>query len=78
MQLLKILTPLAACAALATAAFPLSAQQTAQTSVSAAQTQGDATLVEMQQAFRKSDRKRLTALLPQAQGHALEPWAAYW
>ena len=32
----------------------------------------------MQQAFRKSDRKRLTALLPEARGHALEPWAAYW
>ena len=78
MQLLKILTPLAACAALATAAFPLSAQQTAQTSASAAQVQGDSALVEMQQAFRKSDRKRLTALLPQVQGHALEPWAAYW
>ena len=78
MQLLKILTPLAACAALATAAFPLSAQQTAQTTPSAAQVQGDAALVEMQQAFRKSDRKRLTALLPQTQGHALEPWAAYW
>ena len=78
MQLLKILTPLAACAALATAAFPLSAQQTAQATASAAQVQGDAALVEMQQAFRKSDRKRLTALLPDTRGHALEPWAAYW
>ena len=78
MQMLKILTPLAACAALATAAFPLSAQQAAQASSSATQVQGDAALLEMQQAFRKSDRKRLTALLPQTQGHALEPWAAYW
>ena len=75
MQLLKILTPLAACAVLATAAFPLSAQVAAP---STAQAQGDATLVEMQQAFRKSDRKRLSALLPNTRGHALEPWAAYW
>lgn len=78
MQLLKILTPLATCAALATAAFPLSAQQAATPVSPAAQVQGDAALVEMQQAFRKSDRKKLSALLPQAHGHALEPWAAYW
>ena len=32
----------------------------------------------MQQAFRKGERKRLAALLPQVRGHALEPWAAYW
>ena len=79
MQLLKILTPLAACAALAATAFPSLAQQaTLAATPSAAQIQGDAALVEMQQAFRKSDRKRLTALLPEARGHALEPWAAYW
>ncbi len=39
---------------------------------------GDATLLEMAQAFKAGDRKRLTALLPQAKGHLLEPWAAYW
>ena len=38
----------------------------------------DAVILEMKEAFRKSDRKRLAALLPQARGHALEPWAAYW
>jgi soluble lytic murein transglycosylase len=43
-----------------------------------AQTRGDEIIVEMQQAFKKGDRKRLAALLPQAAGHALEPWAAYW
>jgi soluble lytic murein transglycosylase len=32
----------------------------------------------MQEASRRSDRARLTALLPQARGHPLEPWAAYW
>jgi soluble lytic murein transglycosylase len=43
-----------------------------------AQPQGDGLIVEMNQAFRKADKKRLTALLPQVRGHALEPWAAYW
>jgi soluble lytic murein transglycosylase len=38
----------------------------------------DDTIVEMQQAFRKEDRARLAVLLPQARGHVLEPWAAYW
>jgi soluble lytic murein transglycosylase len=38
----------------------------------------DAVIVEMQQAFRRGDRARVAALLPQARGHVLEPWAAYW
>ena len=38
----------------------------------------DAVIVEMQQAFQRGDKRRLTALLPQARGHLLEPWAAYW
>ena len=38
----------------------------------------DSVLLEMNQAFKKVDKARLTALLPQASGHALEPWAAYW
>jgi len=38
----------------------------------------DDLVLEMRDAFRKSDRKRLAALLPQARGHVLEPWAAYW
>ncbi|MFZ9468042.1 MAG: transglycosylase SLT domain-containing protein [Limnohabitans sp.] len=49
------------------------AQTAAQTSE-----RGDAVLIEMSQAFKRNDRKRLTALLPQARGHLLEPWAAYW
>ena len=68
MQLFRILTPLVASALLATAA-PL---------VQAQNSKGDDTLLEMQQAFRKGDRKRLEQLLPSARGHALEPWAAYW
>lgn len=68
MQLLRaILTPLVAAAVLAAAAPLVQAQN-----------RGDDTLLEMQQAFRKGDRKKLELLLPAARGHALEPWAAYW
>ncbi len=63
----KILTSLVVGAALAAAA-----------PWAAAQNRGDDTLLEMQQAFRKGDKARLTALLPAARGHVLEPWAAYW
>jgi soluble lytic murein transglycosylase len=38
----------------------------------------DEVIVEMNKAFKRGDRSRLSQLLPQAQGHALEPWAAYW
>ena len=39
---------------------------------------GDALIIEMNQAFKRSDRKKLSALLPQAKGHPLESYAAYW
>jgi soluble lytic murein transglycosylase len=39
---------------------------------------GDELILEMHQAFRKGDKNRLSALLPQARGHVLEPLAAYW
>ncbi|PHM19847.1 MAG: lytic transglycosylase [Curvibacter sp. PD_MW3] len=42
------------------------------------QTADDAVILDMNQAFKKGDRKRLSALLPQVQGHVLEPWGAYW
>ena len=61
------MTPLVAAAVLATAAPLVQAQN-----------RGDDTLLEMHQAFRKGDRKKLEQLLPAARGHALEPWAAYW
>ncbi|MBB3177157.1 soluble lytic murein transglycosylase [Variovorax sp. Sphag1AA] len=32
----------------------------------------------MKQAAQRGDKARLSALLPQARGHVLEPWAAYW
>lgn len=68
MQLFRaILTPLVAAAVLATAVPLVQAQNW-----------GDETLLEMQQAFRKGDRKKLEQLLPAARGHVLEPWAAYW
>ncbi|MDQ8019613.1 MAG: transglycosylase SLT domain-containing protein [Bordetella sp.] len=38
----------------------------------------DDVLLQMKQAFQRGDKARLAALLPQAQGHMLEPWAAYW
>jgi soluble lytic murein transglycosylase len=38
----------------------------------------DEVLLQMQDAHRRGDTARLAQLLPQAQGHALEPWAAYW
>ncbi len=47
-------------------------------SIGSTGTQADGLVLEMQQAFTKTDTRRLTALLPQVRGHALEPWAAYW
>ena len=46
--------------------------------VSQAQNKGDEVILDMQQAFRKGDKNRLSALLPQTRGHVLEPLAAYW
>ncbi len=39
---------------------------------------GDELLLEMNQAFKRGDKSKLAQLLPQARGHVLEPWAAYW
>ena len=38
----------------------------------------DELVLDMAAAFKKSDRKRLSQLLPQLRGHVLESWAAYW
>ncbi|PUE53969.1 lytic transglycosylase domain-containing protein [Limnohabitans parvus] len=38
----------------------------------------DDVILEMQQAFKKGDKNRLSTLLPQTRGHVLEPLAAYW
>ncbi len=68
MQFLKILTPVLAGLLLGAAAPVLQAQQS----------RNDEVLVQMNQAYRKGDKARLTQLLPLARGHTLEPWAAYW
>ena len=68
MQFPQILTPLAVLALTLVFSSPAPAQIKAE----------DGVISEMHQAFRKNDKARLTALLPQARGHALEPWAAYW
>jgi soluble lytic murein transglycosylase len=39
---------------------------------------GDELILEMGQAFKRGDKARLSALLPQARGHTLEAQAAYW
>ncbi|MGI9135310.1 MAG: transglycosylase SLT domain-containing protein [Rhodoferax sp.] len=38
----------------------------------------DELVLDMAQAYKARDHKRLAALLPQVRGHVLEPWAAYW
>ena len=38
----------------------------------------DQAVLDMAQAFKLGERKRLAQLLPQAKGSLLEPWAAYW
>ena len=53
-------------------ALGLCTNATAQTSP------GDSLILDMSQAFKRGDRKKLTASLPQAAGHVMEPWAAYW
>ena len=41
-------------------------------------TRADEAVMDMAQAYKQRDRKRLAALLPQARGSQLEPWGAYW
>ena len=41
-------------------------------------TTGDNAVLDMAQAFKRGDRKRLSSTLSYAAGHPLEPWAAYW
>ena len=66
MKVFRILTLLFA-ALMAWSAVPAGAQGSA-----------DEVLLAMQKAFRKGDRDQLAQLLPQAAGHPLEAWAAYW
>ena len=72
MKFQAILTSIALFVALALA------QSTQAKSKPLPQTPADEAILEMSQAFKKGDRKRLSSLLPQVQGHILEPWAGYW
>ena len=76
MQFSAILTSLAlAGCAVSTFAAPASAQgRDAAREIA----RSDDTILDMAQAYKARDRKRLAALLPQVRGHLLEPWAAYW
>ncbi len=82
MQFSIILTSLAA-VVLGMGAAPCIAQTTAPTApaapaASAPVSPPDSVIMDMAQAFKQKDSARLTALLPAARGHFLEPWAAYW
>ncbi len=72
MQFSAILTSLALCGALMS------------TSTQSAFAQGrdvarlDETILDLSQAYKNRDRKRLSAALPSMRGYILEPWAAYW
>ena len=72
MQFAAILTSIALSLVLAAGVAPAAHAQTRDTA------KGDEAALETAEAFRKFDRKRLAALLPQLQGHVLEPWAIYW
>ena len=41
-------------------------------------TRSDEAVLDMAQAYKQRDSKRLSSLLPAAKGSVLEPWAAYW
>ncbi|MEP6772775.1 MAG: lytic transglycosylase domain-containing protein, partial [Polaromonas sp.] len=62
----------------AIACLTLLVPATAQTAIPASASAADNVIVEMNKAFKRGDKARMAQLLPQARGHALEPWAAYW
>lgn len=62
----------------AIASLTLLVPAAAQTTLPASASAADNVIVEMNKAFKRGDKGRLAQLLPQARGHALEPWAAYW
>ena len=67
-----------ACVAAPTLSVALLSPAFAQSAAPGANAAGDSALLDMNQAYRRGDRKKLAQLLPQAKGHPLEPWAAYW
>ncbi|THU05185.1 lytic transglycosylase domain-containing protein [Lampropedia puyangensis] len=71
MRLTTILTPL--CAAFVALTHNAYAQQAA-----LPKALGDQAILDMRQAYGTKNQARLTQLLPNVQGHALEGWGAYW
>jgi soluble lytic murein transglycosylase len=49
-----------------------------QTAASAQSQRGDDLILQMSDAAKRGDKSRLSVLLPQVRGHALEPWGVYW
>ena len=73
-----LFSALFACVVAPTLSLVLLSPAGAQSPVPGPNAAGDSLLLDMSQAFKRGDRRRLTQLLPQAKGHPLEPWAAYW
>ena len=72
MQFSAILTPFALVGAIALSSLsPIHAQ-------GRDNTRADESILDMAQAYKQRDKKRLSALLPAVRGYVLEPWGAYW
>jgi soluble lytic murein transglycosylase len=79
MRFIAILTPMVAPAVLATALCTTALSTGwAGTKNTPELTRTDEAVLDMAQAYKNRDRKRLSTLLPQIQGHPLEAWGAYW
>ncbi|MCZ8255571.1 MAG: lytic transglycosylase domain-containing protein, partial [Polaromonas sp.] len=63
-------------AAVISLALPVASH--AQATIPASASAADNVIIEMNKASKRGDKGRMAQLLPQARGHALEPWAAYW
>jgi len=72
MQFATILTSILLSTALLGAGAPAALAQTRESA------RTDELVLDMAEAFKKGDRKRMAGLLPQLRAHPLEPWAAYW
>lgn len=80
MQFASILSPARICFRAPFPSLVLTLAFAAMTLLQSARAQngGDDVLLQMKQAAQRGDKARLAALLPQARGHLLESWAAYW
>ena len=80
MQFSAILTSLALVSALVSPVIHAAGTPTRDTNKDSARdiARADETILDMAQAYKVRDRKRLSLLLPQVRGHVLEPWGAYW